>query len=257
MSITPELQKIVASALASGCEVTLNALISALDAKGMALDQLDSVRKFTSDWSFDLIPPLSTGDFTTPRIMRSSERGQHSALTVTLELRQGETSAREYKSSLLYDHKRAAAVPGTPHQQLKSDVVLFSALKTIAAFLNSGGGVLFAGVSDDAQPIGLRDDCILLGCADFNADRWQLELRNQITGKFKDGSPINDYVDVVFIEVDGLYIARIQVLDRKKLAFLNQNNGLHLYRRQGNRTMEVAIDELEGYLEMRRDQRLS
>jgi hypothetical protein len=255
MAITPELQKIVSTALISGCEVTLSTLISALEANGMALDQLDAVRGFISEWSFELIPLLTTGDFATARILRARNRQTHTAESVALELRQGEMSAREYKSSLFYDHQRAASAPGTPIQQLRSDKVLFSSLKTVAAFLNTSGGVLFVGVKDDAQPIGLREDCAILGCADFDPDQWQLAFRSQITGKFKDGSTVNDYVEVEAIKLEQCWIARVQVLSRKRLSFLKHDNGTHLYRRQGNRTMEVLIDEVEDFLEMRREQR--
>ncbi len=253
MAITPELQRIVSKVLTSGCEVTLESLITDLDAKGMALDQLDEVRRFVSEWSFDLIPPLTTGDFRTTRILRSQNRNQHTPETILLELRQGETSDRECKASLHYDHKRAVSAPEILLQQLRSEAVLCSALKTVAAFMNSGGGVLFVGVSDDLLPIGLREDCLLLGYPDFDADKWQLELRNQITGKFKDGIPVNDYIEVVFVELEGRWVARVNVLARKRLAFLKHDGGIHLYRRQGNRTAEVKIDEVEDFLEMRGD----
>lgn len=256
MPINPELQKVVSTTLTSGCEVTLDSLITALNVSGLALDQLAAVSSFVSEWSFELSPPLTTGDFTTTRILRPQSRSQHTAETIALELRQGENSAREFKSSLLYDYNRATAVPSTPLQQLRSEIVLFSALKTIAAFLNSEGGVLFIGVSDDSLPIGLREDCSLMGCPNFDADKWQLELRNQITGKFKDGSLVNDYVELVFVKLDGRDIVRVQVLAKKRLAFL-KFDGTRLYRRQGNRTMEVLIDEVEDFLENRRELRCS
>lgn len=253
MPVTPELQRYIASALTVGCEITLAELINALKAEGLLLDQLNTVKQFITDWSFEIAPPLIQGDFSTPRILRAQIRAQHSSDSVLQEIRQGEAAGREFKSSLFYDYKRAAAVPSTPLSQLKSNAVLFSALKTIAAFLNSDGGVLFVGVSDTAEPLGLANDSLLLGCEVFNLDKWHLEVQNQITGKFKDGALINDYVDVSFVKSDGKTIARIQVLPKKKLSFMKaeEGHGFKLFRRQGNRTMEVLIEEVADFLEYR------
>jgi len=255
MPVTPELQKYIASALTVGCEINLGELIEALKVEGMLLDQLNTVKQFVSDWSFEIAPPLTQGDFSTPRIMRTQRRAQHSLDTVLQEIRQGESVCREFKSSLLYDYKRAVAVPDTPLPQLKSSAVLFSTLKTIAAFLNSDGGVLFVGVSDSAETLGLANDCLLLGREEPDLDKWHLEVRSQITGKFKDGALINDYVDVSFVESGGKHIARIQILPKKKLSFMKaeEGNGFRLFRRQGNRTMEVLIEEVEDFLVYRRD----
>ncbi len=213
------IQQIISTALTTGCEVTLESLIYDLNIKGMALDQLAVVSKFIAEWPLDLIPPLTTGDFATPRILRPKRYDQHTAETISLEIRQGESSVREYKSSLLYDYKRAKANPQTTIKLLKSDAVLHSSLKTIAAFLNSGGGALFVGVSDEFIPIGLREDCKILDCPDFDADIWEQSIRSHISGKFKDGKQINDYIDIIFKEVEGQQVARVQVSSKKNFLF--------------------------------------
>lgn len=252
MAISSEVLRVVSSALSGGCEVTLESIVSALGTQGMILEQLGAVKNFLSEWSFELFPPLSKGDFTTPRILKATTAAHFSEEFVALEVSQGETSSREFKSSLLYNHKRAQAMPGTPLQQLRSDAVIYSALKTIAAFMNTHGGVLFVGISDDLVPVGLLEDCLLLGSQVFDADKWQLEFRNHITGKFKDGTMVNDYVEVKFVELNHKHVARIHTLARNRLTFLRQDGVSHLYRRQGNRTTELTIDEIEEFLEMRR-----
>ncbi len=248
---SPQFQALVSTALKSGVEVTIASLATCLQAEGLALDQLDAVSRFLSEWNFDLRPPLTTGDFTTPRVMRPRALDMHTAETVEREMRDGESSQIEFKSSLLYDHKRSQAAPDTPFHALKSEAVLYSVLKTIGAFLNSQGGILFVGVSDDQTVKGLAEDCQLLGCQGFNADRWQLELRNHLTGKFKDGGLINDYVQVAFVPMTDRIIARVQVLARQRLSFLKQDDNHRLCRRQGNRTLEVPYFEIEEFLEAR------
>jgi predicted HTH transcriptional regulator len=128
----------------------------------------------------------------------------------------------------------------------------FSLLKTVAAFLNCGGGILFVGIDDTGVAIGLKHDCALLGCEKIDTDKWQLEFRNHITGKYKEGMSLNDYIDVDFVMVKGVYIARIHVRIRKRLTFLKQDKTFKLYRRQGNRTTEVLPEKIEEFLENRR-----
>ena len=59
-----------------------------------------------------------------------------------------ETSHIEYKSSAYYSYRK-----GVPER-----VILHSVLKTIAGFLNAGGGTLAIGVSDDGDVLGIKPD---------------------------------------------------------------------------------------------------
>lgn len=257
ISHTATLQEMIATTHRGGCEVTLNSLFNALEAEGLALDQLEVAKDFLDKWAFDLFPPISTGDFDTPRILKPRDLPTITQELAMQEISRGESSTLELKASLLYDYNRAEAVPNTPIQQLKSNDVLYSSLKTIAAFLNSEGGTLYIGVSNDLKPLGLVNDCILFGLESFDKDAWELEFRNHLTGKFKDGKAINDYVTTSFIPLDQVCVARVQVFERSRLAFIQENIGPRLYRRQGNRTAEVSIDEVEEYLLYRASARQS
>jgi predicted HTH transcriptional regulator len=137
--------------------------------------------------------------------------------------------------------------PSFPIEQYRSDNVLYSALKTIDAFLNCGGGVLFLGVNDDGTINGLHRDCKILKHEEFNPDIFQLEIRNQVTGKFKEGLSINDYLDINIFLDQGLSFARLKVQGRKKSSYIIQDNLCRLYKRQGNRSVEVKIEDAEEF----------
>jgi hypothetical protein len=256
---SPRLKQLISSALIGGAETSLNELIEILDLKnqGMVLDQLQRIKEFLENWNFVLIPQMTTGDFETARLIKSNHSPKYTEESVLLEIQKGESSHIEFKSSILFDHKRALEVPATNLKELRSEAVLHSALKTIAAFLNCGGGILILGVSNAGEILGLKHDCFILGCNQFDADKWELELRNHITGKFKDGNASNDYVSIDFVQASGVFIARIQIQARKRLTFLKpekqdkSEKSYKLYRRQGNRTVEVLIDEIEEFLENR------
>lgn len=244
---------IYTKAIQGGTEVTLQELIYALQLEGMphVLEQVQSVKKTLAQCQLELLPDLTTGDLKNTRILRGLRGKNISPEVVISEISKGETVEQEFKSSLIYDVNRAAAAPSTPLSQLKSDEVAYSCLRTIAAFLTSTGGVLYVGVNDEDQCIGIEPDFLLLKHGQANADEWELHLRNLISTRFKDGVSVNDYVRIAFVKMQGKIVARLEVHKRKKLSFLKKGEGFVLFRRQGNRTVEVKIDEIEEFLELR------
>ncbi len=71
-----------------------------------------------------------------------------SAITLGELIAAGVTATTEFKSTL-----RMNLVTGN-----KDSAITDAALKAIAAFLNTGGGTLLVGISDDGQPLGLDGD---------------------------------------------------------------------------------------------------
>ena len=141
------------------------------------------------------------------------------------------------------------------YRMLKSDAVLFSSLKTLAAFLNCAGGILYVGIDDQKSALGIEHDfaCITDKVEKRNVDHWELHLRDQIQGKFKDGVSINDYISCLVSQLENRFVARIEVSPRSRLAFLaTPKSGWGVFRRQGNRTTEVTIDLLEEFIEYRK-----
>ena len=247
--------KLYARAIGGGAEVTLESLITDLELGGVpqTLDQIQIVRDAIADCKLELAPDITSGDLRTTRLLRPVTEPSLASDVVLAEILRGETSAQELKSSLLYNHSRAAAQPDAPAAQLKSDEVTFSCLKTIGAFLSSSGGVLYIGVDDQSQMLGIEYDFLLLKNGEGDRDSWELCLRDIIQGRFKDGASINDYVEVGFVEVEGKTLARIRVLRRSRLSLVRKSEGCALFRRQGNRTVEVKMEDVEEFLELRKN----
>lgn len=87
-----------------------------------------------------------------------------------------------------------------------------------------------------------------------NTDAWELELRTSIEGNFHDGKLLNDYVNVAFVAVESLVVARIEVNGRKRLSFMRDKTaGGILFRRQGNRSVAVSIVEAEEFFALRHE----
>ena len=78
----------------------------------------------------------------------------------------GESDTREFKSSARWNMRT----------QQRDDAMETVIAKTVAAFMNSGGGTLLIGVDDDGKLIGLGPDYATLKSPD--ADRFELWIRD-------------------------------------------------------------------------------
>lgn len=114
-----------------------------------------------------------------------------------------------------------------PARELRSENVLMATLKTIAGFLNSGGGTLYIGIDDLGTPMGIAFDfqCVSRDPTHQNSDGWGLALRDFISTRFRDGNTINDYVDCQILAINKVLAARLQIAARKRLSFVNGKDG--------------------------------
>ncbi len=230
-------------------EYSLTELFDVLgfDQQVSTLSKVQMVGAKLSELELTLIPDTTIGELNTPRRVIFSDRKAITPEYCAKEIEQGEGGRLEFKSSLLFDHKRAIAQPDAPMQQLKSESVLHSSLKSIAAFLTSGGGVLYIGVDDEMQPIGIEYDfqCMTSEAERRNCDQWQLIFRTFVRDKFKEGQAINDYIECSVVNLQEKPVVRVEVAPRRALSFLREGSGYALYTRQGNQTVQITVDRFE------------
>jgi len=250
--LSPQFLEIFQKALQRGTEVTLDGLLRTLgDQENNVLDRVQSVRNTITACGLELIPDTLEGDLNTIRVLRATKGKAIDAEYMVEEIGLGETTNSELKSSLIYDHKRALAEPDTPIAKLKSEDVTLECLKTIAAFLNSDGGILYVGANNDGDCVGIEQDFLFFKQGHGDKDAWELHLRNLVSTRFKEGNNVNNYIGMEFATVEGKTLARICVQKRNKLSFLKKEQNYVLFCRQGNRTIEVKIDEIEELLVFR------
>ena len=234
-----------------GVEVSLEQLCDALGA-GTVLECVEAASKRLEAFGLELIPGWNHGDMKTVRILRPIAKEAMTADRVGREIEAGETLNCEFKASLLFDRQRAKYDVDAKKIDLCSDAVLMSTLKAIAAFVNSGGGVLLLGVNDDGAVVGIEDD---LPYCRGTVDGWELHLRNCIDGRFKNGAVINDYIRVGFCQMEAMTVSRLEVIAREELCYLKMDKRYRVFRRQGNRSVEVTIDQLLVYDRERRSEK--
>jgi len=248
------LAELMAEMVRRPVEISIEGLIARLQpaADGL-LGKVTEIAKYLELCKILVLPDLSTGEIDTPRLLQLQQlTNAISPDEVEAIIRQGESAELEFKSTLLFNIKMENQKPGLDAANYKSEDVLHSTLKTIAAFLNSSGGVLLVGVADNQEIIGIeKDHCF---SETNNTDQWELHLRNCITGRFKDGAAVNDYVRVSPVVIEGKTVIHVKVLARKALCVVKDHKGnSKVYRRQGNRTDAVDYFDIAEFIELRRD----
>jgi len=244
----------ISDAIQYGKEASLCELISLFEINPniYILDQINCVTKELEKWRLTIAPDITIGDIDTKRIVKSKNFGIIPHETIDTEIHAYENSQLEFKGSLLFDIDKFISNPNFHIREYRSEKVLYSTLKTIAAFLNCGGGVLYIGVNDDGTIFGLHHDCRILNCDGFNPDIWQQTIRNHVSSKFLQGISINDYIDMDFHSRGELSFARLNIFKRERLVFVIKGGTSILYRRQGNRTIEVKIENVEEFISFRK-----
>lgn len=150
-----------------------------------------------------------------------------------------ETGTREFKTSLVYP----AGQIMEPDMSRQGNVIL----KTIAGFLNASGGVLYIGVRDTGDVIGLKEDFAYMECT---ADGYERFIRSRIVNAF--GKDINSLIAFKFESFGNRQICEIHIPKYEKFVTLDKT----IWQRQGNETRVLNGVALSTQEERRKDEKL-
>lgn len=158
-------------------------------------------------------------------------------------IQEGENVSVELKETLRWDTKLQKV-----NRELEGVI-----LKTIAAFSNVQGGILFIGVNDDSEVEGLESDYATL--RGNNKDAFELHLLNLITGEYGTDTATTG-VKVSFPNVQEKEICMVEVLPGLKPLYTQaaDKNGAKaqkFYVRRGNSSKELPLDEISDYISKR------
>lgn len=252
MPVSPPACPSVVAALSSPVERSLNSLIEEYGWENEELlGSLMRLSEVLSFYKIDCLPPIGVGDLIELRVLRRKDTPDLTSI-LRNEIADGESGSLEFKSSLMLDRKKLAFSPGLSRQEYRSTEVIFSALKTIAAFSNSRGGTLLIGIEDNGTPIGIEGDYRLLKQPESPFDVWELTLRGLIEQHIHNGRSLNSYVAIQRILIGECTVARLQIAQRSNLSFLKRDGRLELYVRSGNRSIIVPLEEMENFFEMKK-----
>ncbi len=145
----------------------------------------------------------------------------------------GESEELEFKSTL-----RTNLHTGTRDPRME-----FSVLRTIAGFLNTNGGTLVVGVSDDGSPVGIQVDNFA------NEDKMNLHLVNIV----KERMGIQA-ITSLYVRFDDHEDSRVMVIKCRKVptpVFLKDGDIERFYIRTGPSTTELSASQTQEYIKQR------
>jgi len=141
----------------------------------------------------------------------------------------GENEQVEFKSSLRWDLKEQRV-----NRALEAVV-----LKSLAGFLNGGGGTLLIGVADDGDVLGLDNDYSTLKRQ--NRDGFDQALMTLVATQL--GGDLFPFIQIVFHTLKSGEVCRVIVSPSPRPVFLDQGGVPKLYLRAGAATRELNVKE--------------
>jgi predicted HTH transcriptional regulator len=160
---------------------------------------------------------------------RGGLRAAQAAPTIAELIAGGETEDVEFKSTL-----QTNLHTGQPDDKMQMTV-----LKTIAAFLNAGGGTLLIGVADDGRVTGLAADGF------SNEDKMSLHLVNLLRDRV--GELFLPYIHPEFVEHNGGRVLSIRCERGPKPAFVKEGAAQRFFVRGANATAELIGQAMVDY----------
>lgn len=235
-------------------ERTLDELFDVLNLhdEDYLLTKLAEANKILCECEVEVHPRLQDNPPEGTFLLRRKNATVTSEVALRDRLAKHETSLQEFKSTYWCDLKRRVHQPEATPQELRSNAVKHSALKSIAGFLTTGGGTLYVGVSDAGEVLGIQPDLELLAKNQRHTDHLINNIKTDVAQRFYEGNTVNDYLSIEAIDVGCTQVLQLEVASRRKLSFLQSPEGnTQLFRRQDNRTITVPIYELEEFLTWR------
>jgi hypothetical protein len=149
-------------------------------------------------------------------------------------IRQGESEQVEFKSTLRWNLK--ADKPGKE--------IELASLKTITAFMNSGGGFLFVGVDDDGTPLGIELDKFP------NHDKYLRHFGSIFNQHI--GLEFSEYLQFAIRQVQGKEIFVIQCFPSPRPVFLKNKDQEMFFIRSGPASRQLSMSQLLQYVKERK-----
>lgn len=156
-----------------------------------------------------------------------------SEIPVSQIVQQGETTTVEFKSTLRINL----------HTGDRDPRMELSVLKTIAAFVNAGGGTLVIGVTDNGDVLGIDNDKF------ESEDKMYLHLVNLLKDKI--GAAHMIYIHPRFEDHDDCRVLAVECLKGKSPLFVKDGNTERFYVRTGAATSELVGGQMQEYIQKR------
>ncbi len=146
-------------------------------------------------------------------------------------IKSGENNTVEFKSTLRVNL----------HTGEKDKRIEHAVMKTICAFLNAEGGILFVGVDDDEKILGLEKDNFA------NNDKFQLHFTNLFNQHV--GEQFTSSIQSEIINIDDRQVFRIDCFSSDVPVFLREGQKEEFFIRAGAATQKLYGSKLMEYIQ--------
>lgn len=146
----------------------------------------------------------------------------------------GENDLIEFKSSLRWDYRQEK-----PNKALELVIA-----KTISAFLNTEGGMLFIGVDDDGNILGIEKDYQTM--SKKNSDGFMLALTNVVNQSL--GKIHHQSISINIISINEKDVCIISIEKSKSPVFLGKNDNEEFYIRASASSQPMSMSEAYKYI---------
>ncbi|MEO7409815.1 MAG: ATP-binding protein [Sphingomicrobium sp.] len=215
------------------------------------LEALQALQEALDEWKMILEPGIGLGTLDELRVLTGVNQTQ-TERRVKNDVAQGEGQRVEFKRSLALDVDKHL-IGGVEIAKCYSDEVLLSALKTVAGFMNTQGGILLIGIDDNGTPCSIAKEFpIICPKGNESVDGWELAFRGKVEQLFLEGASLQAYIEITFCIIDGQQIARLAIGPRSRLTFMTISGQDRLYLRVGNRTQNIRLSQIEDFLQVLR-----
>lgn len=228
-------KKLAATASISAVAASQGPLGRRLDYGDLALGSIDGA-------ILAAIRDIPTPDYYAEQITRLVELAQarqaaHESRPAAELLAAGEGQFVEFKASLLWDYYRQAV-----NKDLYEPV-----MKNLVAFMNTSGGVLLIGVSDEGEALGLERDFSAL--PKKNVDGFENAFNMAFNSMI--GAEFRQYVGLAFDEIDDKTICVLSVSPASAPAYLTFKGKEEFYIRTGNSSQPLSVSKATKYVQTR------
>jgi hypothetical protein len=165
------------------------------------------------------------------QIQRLSAELEKDLLTL---IAKGESGSLEFKSTFRWDLKQEKV-----NRALEVVVV-----KSLAGFMNGGGGTLLIGVADDGSIVGLDKDYSTL--KKKNQDGFEQAIIGAVASNL--GTDATQHVHVMFHDVLGKDVCRVIARASSRPVYLKQDKTAMFYLRAGGGTRRLNVEEAVDYI---------
>lgn len=129
------------------------------------------------------------------------------------------------------------------HSGEKDPKMELACLKTIAGFLNTRGGTLIIGVSDDGETLGIEADAF------GSEDKMHLHLVNLLRDRI--GAKHSMYIHTRFEDRDDLRVLMVDCSPANSAVFVKDGSTERFYVRTGAATTELSPSQTQDYIAQR------